>query len=106
MEGFAVNANIIDAAGPRPTMLGGRRSGISFGGDRMMDYPSPSSSFNALGGGSGGGGAWITMITIAIATAGFLVVVIIGDDNILDACSIYVVFWICSENIDKGREGV
>ena len=31
------------------------------------------------------------MITITIATAGFLVVLIIGDDNILDACSIYVV---------------
>ena len=68
MEGFAVNAlqlsklnlqpSIIDAAGPRPSMLGGRRSGISFGGDRMMmmmmDYPpSPSSAVAAGGGGIG-----------------------------------------------------
>jgi len=34
------------------------------------------------------------MITIAIATAGFLVVLIIGDDNILDACSLYMLCFV------------
>ena len=35
------------------------------------------------------------MVAIAVATTGFLVVLIIGDDNILDAYSVvYVVFGI------------
>lgn len=44
------------------------------------------------------------MIAITITTARLLVILIVGDDDILDACSVYIVFCICSENMEEGRE--